>query len=811
MKKISHLFFWCLLPSVLIVAQQTATISGKITYLSTSKVVSGAAISIPKINRTTQTDEEGKYELKNIPFGTYLIEVSLKDMQTYTQKVNVNKTNIQFDAGLVAISNTLNEVKITAEKEQTNGITRMKSVEGFGIYEAKKTELIILKDLNANLATNNPRQVFSKVPGLNIWESDQAGLQLGVGGRGLSPNRTSNFNTRQNGYDISADALGYPETYYTPPIEALEKIEVIRGAASLQYGTQFGGMLNFVFKKGATQKKVEFTFRQTLGAFGFFGTFNSLGGTIAKGKLNYYVFYNHKQANGWRPNSAFQVNTVYAAATYTISSKFSINADYTFMRYNAQQAGGLTDAQFKIDPRSSLRERNWFKVNWNLFALTAEYAFTKRTKLNMRNFGLLSDRYSLGNLERINVIDLGGNRTLIEGNFANIGNETRLLHHYSLWNKPHTLLVGTRFYYGTTRSKQGDGSNGKDANFTFNNPNNLEGSNYLFTNKNVSFFAENIFRLHSKLTITPGIRAEYISTASTGFYKILSKDFAGNIIADTNIYGSEQNSRSFVFGGIGISYKPTTYLEIYGNISQNYRAVNFNDLRITNPNAKVDANMKDESGYSADLGLRGNYKNLVNYDITLFVISYNDRIGQVLKADQPPLFQDYRYRTNIANSRNAGIECFIEADIWKMCTKGKSKNSLLVFTNIAYVDARYINASDKAIENNKVEMAPPLVLRGGISYKRSGFSTTLQGNYVTEHFTDASNAIRVTGAVNGIIPTYEVFDFSLAYTIKKYTIETSCNNLFNALYFTRRADSYPGPGIIPSDGRSFYITLGIKI
>jgi Fe(3+) dicitrate transport protein len=108
-------------------------------------------------------------------------------------------------------------------------------------------------------------------------------------------------------------------------------------------------------------------------------------------------------------------------------------------------------------------------------------------------------------------------------------------------------------------------------------------------------------------------------------------------------------------------------------------------------------------------------------------------------------------------------------------------------------------------------MAPPLMLRGGITYKYNKFSCTFQGNYVTKHYTDATNAVRVTGAVNGIIPTYKVFDFSLGYSYKKYTIESSCNNVFNALYFTRRADSYPGPGIIPSDGRSVYITLGIKL
>ena len=114
------------------------------------------------------------------------------------------------------------------------GLTKLRAVEGMAIYEGKKSEVVQLDAITANVATNNARQVFARVAGLNIWESDGAGLQLGIGGRGLSPNRTSNFNTRQNGYDMSADALGYPESYYTPPTEALSRIEVVRGAASLQ-------------------------------------------------------------------------------------------------------------------------------------------------------------------------------------------------------------------------------------------------------------------------------------------------------------------------------------------------------------------------------------------------------------------------------------------------------------------------------------------------------------------------------------------------------------------------------------------------
>lgn len=797
--------------SYTLVNAQTAVVTGNILLDKNNKPVSGASVKIQALNLYTQTDDKGKFTLQKVPFGNYQMDIFYHNYQHLTKAIIVDSTHEFLEIKLVVLNKKLDEVTITTTNENTNGIGRLNSIEGLAIYEAKKNELIKIADITSNLSTNNARQIFNKVPGLNIWESDQAGLQLGVGGRGLSPNRTSNFNTRQNGYDISADALGYPESYYTPPVEAIEQIEVVRGAASLQYGTQFGGMLNFVFKKGPTNKKIEVVSRQTLGSFGFYGSFNSIGGTVAKGRLNYYTFYNHKQGDGWRPNTQFDVNTFYASATYALRSNMSINVDYTFMQYNAKQPGGLTDAQFALNPRVSYRNRNWFKVNWNLLALTYDYKITERTKFNIRNFGMLSQRLSLGNLERINVVDLGGNRTLIQGDFANVGSEMRLLHHYKLFAKNHSLLVGSRLYYGTTISKQGNGSSGSDADYRFLNPDKPESSNYTFTNKNISLFTENIFRISKKISITPGIRGEYISTGSSGYYGVQTKDFAGNVIADTSYYSKEVNTRSFVLAGIGVSYKYNKYLEVYANFSQNYRAVNFNDLRIVNPNLKVDPNMKDESGFSSDLGVRGNYKNILNYDVTVFLMAYNNRIGQVLRSDMPPLYQDYRFRTNVADSRNSGVEIFAEVDVWKLARNKETKSSVLVFTNIGLVNAVYVNAKDKAINNKQVEMAPPIMLRGGVTYKIAQFSIALQGSYVQEHYTDATNAVRVAGAVNGVIPSYQVFDASLKYTYKRYTIETSCNNLLNQMYFTRRAEAYPGPGIIPADGRSFYVTLGVKI
>ena len=154
----------------------------------------------------------------------------------------------------------------------------------------------------------------------------------------MSPRRTSNFNTRQNGYDISADALGYPESYYTPPSEAIQKIEIVRGAASLQYGTQFGGLLNFRLKNG-TKKPLEIIARHTLGSFNLQNSFVSVGGS--KGKWNYYSFYQKKSRNGWRPNSNSEAQTAFSSVQYMVNDRLGFGLEITHMDYLHSNLEGL--------------------------------------------------------------------------------------------------------------------------------------------------------------------------------------------------------------------------------------------------------------------------------------------------------------------------------------------------------------------------------------------------------------------------------------------------------------------------------------
>ena len=764
----------------------------------------GAQVNVP--NQQTETDAAGHFNLSFVKEGELQFTVFLQGYKKYSQKIVVTSDTtllIQLDS----LGTNLNEVVIEAEKDNSFGIGKLNNVEGTSIYAGKKSEVIYLNDINANLSTNNSRQVFAKVAGINIFENDGAGIQLGIGGRGLNPNRVSNFNTRQNGYDISADALGYPESYYTPPTEALDRIEVIRGAASLQYGTQFGGFINFKFKTPPTDKKIQLTSRQTYGSFGLINSFNSVGGTIKK--ISYYTFYQYKQGNSWRPNSGFKMHTAHASVNYQINSRLKITGDYTYMTYLVQQPGGLTDKQFDKDPSQSIRNRNWFKVNWNLASLTLDWKLSPSARMSWMNFGLIADRITVGYLGQINRADPLTERDILGDEYKNFGSELRFLKRYQLLKNTSVFLVGARYYQGKTIRKQGLGDTTSKANFNYLNPNNLEHSDYTFPSKNLALFSENIFQLTKKISLTPGLRFEYISTSAKGYYKETNRDLAGNIILDLKREEERNSNRSFLLGGIGLLYKPISKLELYANFSQNYRSINFNDMRVVNPNFKVDPNLKDETGYTADAGVRLTLKDLLYVDFSVYYLRYNDRIGTVLKEDEST-YVLYRYRTNISDSRNIGAECFAELDLIKLFKKN-AKHKLSYFVNASYTDARYISSQQSGFNNKIVELVPTSILRSGLTYKYKSFSTTVQGSYTAEQFADASNSKFSTNAITGIIPAYTICDFSAQYTLKMFNLSAGVNNFLNEVYFTRRAEGYPGPGILPSDPINFYVTLQLKL
>lgn len=698
-------------------------------------------------------------------------------------------------------------------------IHQLPEVVGTSIYAGKKNALVVMDHVKGNVVTNTMRQVVAKVPGIHVWESDGSGIQIGISARGLSPNRSWEFNIRQNGYDIAADPFGYPEAYYNPQLQAVQRIEVVRGQASLQYGPQFGGLVNYILRNGSDiEKPLQVESQQTAGSFGLFNTYNALGGKTQK--LNYYAFYDHRRADGWRMNSRYYTHAGFGTVTYHINPALSITAELMQSHIRSQQPGGLTDQDFRNDGRQSWRSRNWMDIRWTTAAVTAQYRFAANGRLSVKLFSIRGDRTSVGYLRPITVRDtLNENiaafnpRTVDQDRYRNFGLEARMIRDFHGGQRYHTFSAGLRLYAGKTfRFREGKGTAEQGYSARLTDP--LWPRDYDFSSRNAAFFAEQLFRLSEKWSVVPGFRYEWLMGRASGV--------SGFTTAGLPLpLQPQQRQRGLLLAGLGLEWHVLPDREFYANISQAYRPLLFADITTPPTTDVVDPGIRDARGYNIDWGYRGHYKKRIYFDVSVFLLKYNQRVGVLTQQRADGSF--YNYRTNVGNSTSRGVEAFLEWRLNRAPASQPPKPELSCFLSYGYTDARYgqfrvITRKDNnqleeiSLKNRKVENAPEHIIRSGLTIGYGLFSLTGQWSAVSGSFADANNTY--TPSANGQIgwiPAYQVLDLTLHIRCsKQWSIRSGMNNVTNSRYFTRRASGYPGPGLMPSDARSFFITLGFK-
>ncbi len=807
MKLFYSTIFFCLISISFSFAQRNA-VQGKILDKAQNPI-QGVSIYLDGTVRGVQSDQNGKYILKDIPSGNYDLKVNLIGFEDQKVSFSIVDSEIKnMDFSLVEDEIWMGSFELLASRGM-NGQGRLPEVEDFRINAGRKNEVIRLSDIDANLAMNNSRQIFGRTPGISIWENDGSGIQLGVASRGLNPNRSWEFNVRMNGYDVTPDPMGYPEAYFTPPMEVVENIEIIRGASSLQYGPQFGGLLNFVMRKPDPATRFTAETINTVGSNGLFSTFNYIGGT--EGKWNYTAYYQKRRGNGWRENGFFNTDHAHLEVNYAVSNRLKIGTEMTYMTTKSQQPGGLTDAQFREDPSQSTRDRNWFSTPWFIPSLNADYIVSSKTKLNFKAFGTIAERNSIGFVKAITQEDDLGNRQVDRDLYHTFGTELRLSTAYSLFGKEHNLVSGYRFFKGNIdRYQRGVGDAGTDMNFNL-----IEASYPIdldFDNVNHAAFVENMFNVTDKLLLTAGLRLENISSNMTGILNTVN--------GVPQLLTPGQRTRTFALLGIGGEYHLTKTTEFYTNFSQAYRPVLISDLTPPATTDVIDPNLQDARGYNFDLGYRGNIGSFLNFDASFFYLNYADRIGTITQtAADGTRFQ---FRTNLGTSVSQGLEAFVEFDPITAFIGNSSVGYIHFFTSLAYVHAVYQDFERTSVSNgeivvsnlagNRVENASRKINRYGATYRFKDFSMTWQLSDIGEAFSDATNSIEPNAAAtSGLIPAYSVQDLSAGYTLKKkYSLKTGVNNLTDTAYFTRRAGGYPGPGIMPAEGRTFYLTFGVK-
>jgi len=801
----SLLVLFCLTENA--ISQSTGNIKGSITD-DLKSPLQQVNIVLDKTNFNTTTNGKGEYMISNIPPGYYGIIISHIGYQSIKREIIVKKNEtVEYSYALQASTGEIPSVEVYGERRLSN-IARLPEISGTTIYSGKKNEVLLLDSMNADFAQNRARDVFARIPGISSWELDGSGTQTSVAARGLSPHRSWEFNVNQNGYNVNNDLYGYPEAMYNPPLEAVQEIQIIRGSAALQYGPQFGGMLNYLIKQPDTTKVLGFETQQTYGSFSTFNSYNALGGK--KGKFTYSAYFNYRSSDGWRHNSNYNFLNAYGSLHYKPSDKMNIGIEYSRENYVQKFAGGLTDSMFAANPRQSTRSRNYFNPIINLISFLLDYSINPKTQVNVKAYSLFGQRnmaIANPNLATnadtiIRALSSYAPRQINRDYYQSYTVDAGILRKYNLLGHESALSGGVKYSnISTDRRQNGTGTTGTDFDLTQTGD---YGINLLFRTVNYGVFIENLFRITNRLSVTPGIRYDYINSTLNGTEHDVYNDFRPV---------SHSTSRNILVSGVGAQYRIAESIDIYGNYSQAYRPILYSNLIIGSSTAVIDPNLKDASGHNLDIGIRGKIKDILNFDVSGFELSYRNRIGNITLTDGTG--NPYTFTTNAGDALTKGVEAYLEIHLLNLINEHPNCD-LSIFSSYAYNDAKYLNGkSGKAdLTGKRLEDAPQYISRSGINCTVKNISATVYYSAVGGSWSDANNTVASEKNPSvGYVSPYQVLDFALGYKFHdNYNIRIGMNNLTDNKYYTRRTETlvYLGKGVLPGDGRSIYFTLGAK-
>lgn len=671
--------------------------------------------------------------------------------------------------------NLMGEVLVTADRDGTSegGVEALPAVGGARIYSGKKTSVIRLEDAPP-VVNNNFRQVLQKTPGLLL--SEESTPLFSVGYRGLDPHRAQFTQVLKDGIPIHADMFGYPEAYYVPATQTIDRIDFLRGGASLMYGPQPGGALNFVTKDPYAGSPLSIDTENSWGSNDLFSTHTAVSGT--KDDLGYYGYYHRREQQGFRDfNSQSEVDYAGIKLVWDRGLDGKWTAGFDFYEEAHGEPGGLTRLQFDLDPSLTTKLADRFELNRHAAWLAFDRDLDEATRLEMKGYYIHYERLSWrqrgGGFGTVPTGATASTNDIENQEFDTFGIEARVRRDYQGFGseRDHTFTVGTLYHQTDspridkrgTAADAADGTVRKDADRSV---------NYW------SVFAENLFDFGA-LRVTPSVRLENIW-----------QDLNENINLDkTTVPLANESIHDFVaLAGVGgeLDVLDSDRATLYANFAQGYRPMIFTQAVPNGTNQVVNDNLKEGRSWQTDAGIKGRPASFLSFDASWFHMEFEDQIGSATIGGLSTV-------QNVGDARHQGIELAAELDVLDLAGAGEGDWGASVFYNAMFLDAEFVGGPN----TGKIpQYAPDFIQKGGAEASwRDRARLRLAGTFVDDHFANDNNTAQF------IVPSYGVWDLTFDWEIDKaWTAFAGINNLFDEAYFARvRSD-----GIDPADGRNAY-------
>lgn len=742
--------------------------------------IAGAHIRVKSSSIGTISDIQGNFTLAIPGEGHDSIEVSALSFQTQFLPVVTDKP---YQIKMMDKVTRFDEVLIIAKSDRL-----FTKTPGAASYIASR-EIQRISALSGN-------EVLRRSPGVHVSDEEGIGLRANIGVRGLDPDRSRTLLVLEDGVPVALAPYGEPEMYYTPPIDRMSGIEILKGSGQILYGPQtIGGVLNYLTKSPPTEK--EASLKLQAGNGGYYNVLGQYGNTF--GNTGLYVSVLRKGADNIG-TTRFGVTDVLSKLEIRLSEKASLlfksgfynessNATYIGLTQTMYDAGGQDFVRMAPDDQLTIRRYNAslhyrYKFSNKMSFNTTGFVYTTARNWRRQDFvsnpadnakptnwtgvtwgdesvagGALYMRNSTGNRNR--QFEVAGIQAGLDGRYQALGMD-------------HEWKAGARFIYEKADEQRVNGTKYDAESGALTEDEDRLG-------KAISAYLQQSTKLHSNFTIHIGIRFENFNYERQIFRRTF-KVGTQNVIRDTFV-ANGRTVQSWI-PGAGFNWKVKPQFTIFGGIHKGFAPPRTKD-GISDTGVVYE--LKAEQSINTELGFRSSIAGGLQWELTAYRMSFSNQVIPVSESSGGT----GSGLVNGGETLHRGIETAVVMDVsrwlsWK-------KVSLVADVNANWVNARFKGdriKDGKSITDNRTPYAPEWLVNGAVTLEwQKGPGMRVLVNYTGQQFADELNSVNASadGRI-GLIPSFYTLDATVYYTLEKIrtTVQLSVKNLTDERYIASR-------------------------
>lgn len=754
--------------------------------------VAGARVTLKKtdirLEKTTVTGEAGGFSFAGVPTGVYQISVAAANFALAEKTIDTaafDNVEIRLAPDQVAeyVSVTSNYLAGTPEAlERTAG--------SIGVLDALTLEKSRVFDFS---------EALRKISGINVRDEEGFGLRPNISIRGTNPSRSTKVLLLEDSIPLSYAPYGDNSSYYHPPIERFQSIEVLKGSGQIEYGpVTVAGVVNYLTPQPSANQEIWLKLQG--GNQSFFK--GNAGYSNTFGKTGLVLNFTRKQGEGARENIRTGINDFYAKAVQTINERNVLTGKFTYFGENSNLTySGLTEDEYAANPRYNPFRNDFFYVNRFGTSLSHTGVLTPRASVTtnfyvnnfsrhwwrqssnsgQRPFRLGSDPDCRG-MQDLNTTcgNLGNLR-----NFWTVGIEPRLTVNFDLGEVRNELNTGFRLHYEDQNrvQKLGDLPNSRDGVISENNERKASAA---------SAFIQNRF-VWKNLSFTPGVRVEHIRYSRT------------NRLASGGAGVTGKTELTEIIPGAGVAYNLFGNTTFFAGVHRGFAPPAVADI-LTNSGGSIE--LDSELSWNYEAGVRTRPVRGLRLESTFFRTDYENQIVPASVAGGIGATV-----TNAGETLHQGFEFGAQIDSNQIFKTGYNVYFLTAYTwldKAEFTGPRFSSISgfgNVPVTGNRLPYAPEHLLNASLGYAYRNFDGFVEANYVGGQFADDLNRVNPTAnGQAGYIPGQTYWNATGNYRVERWktTLFVTAKNIFDRTFIVDRSR-----GVLPSNPR--LVSAGFKV